>query len=239
MKISRSSHSQLTLILCVLLLLAFLPACKKQTDQNENKKDTSQVQLKSSTNDTKDYIAFLERKDRATWQKPNKVIEKLALQGNETIVDLGAGSGYFSFKFAEALPNGKIIAMDINDSLVRHVQHRATLSGVTNLKSALIHPDKPQLADDVDLVFVCDVAQYFSAQQRENWFQQIANELPANARFVLVEFKTGNLPEGPNADAKVDVDAFCNAAEKAGLQKVEIDTSTLPYQNIMIFKKPS
>ena len=41
------------------------------------------------------YIAFLDRPDRAAWQKPDEVVTSLALQGNETVFDLGAGSGYF------------------------------------------------------------------------------------------------------------------------------------------------
>jgi hypothetical protein len=43
------------------------------------------------------YIAFLEREDRAAWQKPDAVVQALGLKGTETLVDLGAGSGYFSF----------------------------------------------------------------------------------------------------------------------------------------------
>jgi len=44
--------------------------------------------------DTAQYIAFLERPDRATWQKPDAVVAALGLTGKETIVDIGAGSGY-------------------------------------------------------------------------------------------------------------------------------------------------
>ena len=38
------------------------------------------------------YIAFLDRPDRAAWQKPDEVVAALGLQGNETVLDLGAGS---------------------------------------------------------------------------------------------------------------------------------------------------
>src|ERR1035437_11113103 len=58
------------------------------------------------------YIAFLDRPDRAAWQKPDEVVAALGLQGNETVLDLGAGSGYFSFKLAQALPRGKVVGAD-------------------------------------------------------------------------------------------------------------------------------
>ena len=56
------------------------------------------------------YIAFLDRPDPAAWQKPDGVVTALGLQGNETVFDLGAGSGYFSFKLARAVPRGKVVA---------------------------------------------------------------------------------------------------------------------------------
>ena len=52
------------------------------------------------------YIAFLDRPDRAAWQRPDAVVAALGLQGDETVYDLGAGSGYFSFRLAQAVPRG-------------------------------------------------------------------------------------------------------------------------------------
>ena len=50
------------------------------------------------------YIQFLERADRAQWQKPDEVVKVLGLKGTEVVVDLGAGPGYFTFRLAKALP---------------------------------------------------------------------------------------------------------------------------------------
>ncbi|MBN2195343.1 MAG: hypothetical protein JW751_21170 [Polyangiaceae bacterium] len=58
------------------------------------------------------YIEFLERPDRAQWQKPDAVVAALDLGGDEVVFDVGAGSGYFSFRFAKAAPQGKVIAGD-------------------------------------------------------------------------------------------------------------------------------
>lgn len=55
------------------------------------------------------YIQFLERADWAQWQKPDEVIKALGLKGTETVADLGAGSGYFTFRLAKALSKGKVI----------------------------------------------------------------------------------------------------------------------------------
>src|SRR6185369_50880 len=74
--------------------------------------------------ETEKYIEFLERPDRAAWQKPDEVTAALHLSGSETLVDVGAGSGYFTFRFAKALPHGKVIATDIDPEMIRHVHHK-------------------------------------------------------------------------------------------------------------------
>ena len=53
------------------------------------------------------YVKFLERADRAKWQKPETVVKALGLNGTETVVDLGSGSGYFTFRLSKALPKRK------------------------------------------------------------------------------------------------------------------------------------
>jgi predicted methyltransferase len=68
--------------------------------------------------DVEKYIAFLERPDRAAWQKPDAVVAALGLAGTETVVDLGAGSGYFTFRFARALGAGKVVASDIAPEMI-------------------------------------------------------------------------------------------------------------------------
>ena len=78
--------------------------------------------------EVEDYIKFLERADRAKWQKPEAVVKTLGLKGTESVVDLGSGSGYFTFRLSKAVPKGKVIAIDSQPEMVRHV-HRKVLTG--------------------------------------------------------------------------------------------------------------
>ncbi|TWT84926.1 hypothetical protein CA13_64070 [Planctomycetes bacterium CA13] len=61
--------------------------------------------------EVQDYIKFLERSDRAEWQKSEAVVQALELKGTETVVDRGSGSGYFTFRLSKAVPQGKAIAI--------------------------------------------------------------------------------------------------------------------------------
>ena len=62
--------------------------------------------------EVENYIAFLDRPERAAWQKPDEVVRAIELRGDETVYDLGAGSGYFSFRLARVLPRGRVVAGD-------------------------------------------------------------------------------------------------------------------------------
>ncbi|TWU40638.1 class I SAM-dependent methyltransferase [Novipirellula artificiosorum] len=107
--------------------------------------------------EVEDYIQFLERSDRAEWQKPDLVVKALALKGTETVVDLGCGSGYFTFRLSKAVPQGKVIAIDSQPEMVRHI-HRKVLTGEwPNVRAQVGEPDDPGLPSHADCVFVCDV----------------------------------------------------------------------------------
>jgi SAM-dependent methyltransferase len=100
------------------------------------------------------YVAFLERPDRATWQKPDEVVAALGLTGKESVVDLGAGSGYFTFRLARALPQGKVVAADRDAEMVRHIHHKAAAEEIPNVQATLVGSDDPEIPGDTDLVFV-------------------------------------------------------------------------------------
>jgi SAM-dependent methyltransferase len=185
--------------------------------------------------DVEKYITFLERPDRAIWQKPDDVVAALGLKGIETVVDLGAGSGYFTFRLAKALPQGKVIAADIEPEMIRHIHHKLTTEGISNVEAVLIKPDDPGIPADAALVFVCDVLHH--VPDRAAWLGKVASEMAPGARLVLVEFKEGNLPEGPPESVKITRAQMVELAAKAGLGLDSERADLLPYQTFLVFRK--
>src|ERR1035437_4568526 len=181
------------------------------------------------------YIAFLDRPDRAAWQKPDEVVTALALQGNETVCDLGAGSGYFSFKLARAVPRGKGVVTDLEPEMIRHIHHKAMVEGVTNLTPVIIKADDPQVPGDADYVFVCDVLHH--VQDRAGWLKKAVSEMKPGARFVLIEFKEGKLPEGPPEAVKIPRKQLIELVSQAGLALEAEKADLLPYQLFLVFRK--
>jgi len=181
-----------------------------------------------------DYITFLERADRALWQKPDAIVAALNLFGDENILDLGAGSGYFTFRFAQALPRGTVLATDTEPEMVRHIHHQVLAEGLDNVRVELVEPGDPDVPASTDLVFICDVLHH--VPEPGAWLSKIAGQLHSEARLVLIEFKEGALPEGPPESMKISRQELVDLASGAGLRLDVEHAGLLPYQTFLVFK---
>ncbi len=183
--------------------------------------------------DVEAYIAFLERADRAAWQKPDEVVRALDLTGTETIADVGAGSGYFTFRLASAVPRGRVVAVEIEPEMVRHIHHKAQTDEIDNVETVLVTSDEVEAPKGADLVFVCDVLHHVA--DREAWLERLFQSMRPGARLALIEFKEGELPEGPPAEVKIPRAELIRLAEGAGFTFEAEETELLPYQVFLTF----
>jgi ubiquinone/menaquinone biosynthesis C-methylase UbiE len=184
---------------------------------------------------TEKYIDFLEREDRIKWQKPDVVIEALNFSGDEKIADVGAGSGYFSFAFSYEVPHGKVYAIDIEPEMIRYLHHKAMIKDIKNIEAILAEPDDPKIPEDSDVVFICDVLHHI--ENKSLWLKKIHDQMKKGSRLVLIEFKEGDLPEGPPEKIKISQTEIIRIALNAGLTKIYTDNKLLPYQNFLVFQK--
>ncbi len=183
--------------------------------------------------ETEKWIEYLDQPERATWQRPDEVVKALGLRGNETLADVGAGSGYFTFRFAKALPKGKVVATDVDPEMVRHVHRKVMAEHLANVEVALAAPGDPKIPADADLAFVCDVA------DRDAWLRKGFTEMKPGARLVVIEFKEGKLPQGPPEAVKIPKAKLVSMLERAGFGLRLDRPELLPYQHFLVFEKPA
>jgi predicted methyltransferase len=107
------------------------------------------------------------------------------------VADLGAGGGYFTWPLAEAVgPDGKVYAVDINETGLRMIEQEAKARHVFNVKPVLATPTDAKLPEPVDLVFNCDT--YHHMSDRVAYFRSLASHLRDDSRVVILDFhKTG------------------------------------------------
>ena len=181
------------------------------------------------------YIQFLDREDRKIWQKPQEIVDQMQLKGNERVLDLGAGSGYFSFPIAQKLTSGRLFAADVEPEMIRHIHHHAMLKGIQNIEVKLIDPQTPEIPENIDMIFMCDVMHHIAAPVE--WMTGIVKQLPNGAQFHIIEFKQGDIPNGPPENAKIAPEKLLEIAKSSGLKLDHEVKDLLPYQNYYIFKK--
>lgn len=187
--------------------------------------------------DTTHWARAFESPDRAQWQKPDQVVSALDLKPGQTVVDVGAGTGYFTRRFARAVgASGKAIGLDIEPGMIDYMRADATKLNMSNYQARLVKPDDPELAPrSVDLIFFCDVLHHID--DRAAYLRKLAPALKPGGRVAVIDFKK-TAPLGPPAPMRIPVQQMIAQFNQAGY-RVAGDHRFLPYQYFLEFEPAS
>ncbi len=180
-------------------------------------------------------LYWLERPQRATDEKPAQVIAALDLQPTAVVADIGAGSGYFSFRLGEQVPQGHVFAVDVQPEMVAFMEAYSQDLDATNVEPILGDLQDPHLPDQsIDLALMVDTYHEF-AYPRE-MMTAIVQSLKPEGRVVLVEYKKENPLIPIKTLHKMNKVQAQREMEAVGLQWVEAKT-VVPQQHVLIFRK--
>ena len=169
---------------------------------------------------------------RNEWQKPAEVVRELRLGPDETVADVGAGTGYFLGWLSKAVPEGRVYGIDIEPKLVDWMRARAEKEGLPNVETVLALPDDPKIPDSTDVVLLVNT--YHHLQKRADYFARVREKLSSRGRVVIVDFKMGDLPVGPPDTHKIPPDVIEREMREAGLKACR-RYDDLPYQHLLVF----
>lgn len=144
------------------------------------------------------YIQNLERPERYVDQQPEKVVEALKVTPGIAVADVGAGSGYFTRRFAKAVgETGHVLAVDIEPKMLDYNKRELVKLGMADRASFIIaRPDDPSLDENsVDMVFLCNA--YHHVEHHADYWTKIKSALKPGGRVVIIDFyhdeRSGNL----------------------------------------------
>ena len=177
---------------------------------------------------------WLTRPERDEEEQPDRVVQALKIPQGATVVDLGAGVGYFTLRLAKQVgPRGRVLAVDIQQGMLDRLARNLDGTSINNVESILASADNPGLpVGEVDLVLLVDVYHEFS--HPEQMLAAMRKALKPNGRIALVEFRT--------EDPKVPIKILHKMSKKQimkefppnGLKLVE-QYDKLPWQHLMFF----
>ncbi|QQR88979.1 MAG: class I SAM-dependent methyltransferase [Myxococcales bacterium] len=107
--------------------------------------------------------------ERYNWQKPDEVISALGLRDGQSIVDLGAGTGYFAVRLAKKYPKSTVLGIDREPEMVDYLNRRALQEKLLNLRALLASSKDARIPGKVDLVFICNTYHHF--QDRKTYLK--------------------------------------------------------------------
>jgi ubiquinone/menaquinone biosynthesis C-methylase UbiE len=176
---------------------------------------------------------WLERPEREQEERTDLLLDALDLKPTDVAADIGAGTGYFTFRIAERVPQGRVLAVDIQPEMIQFLKEGQAKRGIRNVVPVLSTVDDPKLPPaSVDLVLFVDAYHEFS-HPRE-MMQAVVKALKPGGRVALVEYRLED-PDVPIKRLhKMSVKQATREMQAVGLRLLNTD-ERLPQQHILFF----
>lgn len=182
-------------------------------------------------------MMWLERESRLIEEKPDLTVKNLNLKPDDIVADIGAGSGYFSFRIAQQVPEGKVYGVDIQPEMLDAITAIKQERQIDNIETILGQEDNPNLPPaSIDLAFMVDAYHEF-AYPRE-MMEGIVTALKPGGRVVLLEYRLENPMIMIKPLHKMRQKQVKKELRAVGLKWQET-REFLPEQHFLVFSKPA
>ena len=182
-------------------------------------------------------IQEYEDPSRVTWQNPEMVLSKMGDFKDLVVADIGTGTGFFALRIVKK--GGIVIGIDIDQKSIDYVEERKSELPpelAERLTTRLSIPDDPMLSpNETDWVLIVNT--YYFIEKRINYLMKVLKGLKKNGKIMIVDYKIGDMPVGPNDSIKVPITQTLDEIKSAGFKILEIDNSSLQYQYIIIAQR--
>ena len=180
-------------------------------------------------------IGWLERSDREKEENVSSLIQNMGIKYNDTIADIGAGSGYHVFRMAPLANKGLVYAVDIQGEMLMQIEKTKESSKIRNVETILGSENSVYLPkNSVDKILMVDVYHEFSFPVE--MITSMKNALKPDGQLFLIEYKA--------EDSNVPIKKIHKMSEKQAVKEMEAagfklkeNIDNLPWQHCMVFMK--
>jgi ubiquinone/menaquinone biosynthesis C-methylase UbiE len=214
------------------LCLVSILSCK-----NAEESDSRQQVIENKSPEIEFHEDVHNNVSRSIWQKPGLVIEKMGDVSDKVVADIGAGTGYFSFRLANKVK--KVIAVEIEPDMLAYIDSikvKMPEDQQKKIETRLASPTDPSLTEDeVDIIVIINTIAYIP--KLPVYLQTLKKGLKPGGSLMIIDYKMKRLPiNAPPKTERIYLDKLEDMLLEAGYTILETDDTSLDYQYIITAK---
>lgn len=175
--------------------------------------------------------------ERLSYLNLDTIWQTIAPGNVSTVVDLGAGIGFFAIPFSRKIPQGRIYACDLSGEMVGNLHMAIEAEGVGNVTPVKTEEVRVPLDDGIaDLVFMVNLHHEFD--HPVDSMAECRRLLRPGGRVAVIDWKQEETPSGPPLHVRIPPEQVIAQLEQAGFENAGSHAG-LPYHFIVTAANPA
>lgn len=134
---------------------------------------------------------------------PEYILERADVKDPKVLVDVGAGTGFFSVPFAQKFPNSKIFALDISETMVTWMTDNI-LPHYPNIVVNLMNNNQLDLPDSsVDFLFMINL--HHELDEPLKMLAECKRVLKPGGKIAISDWKREQTDGGPPLEIRYEI----------------------------------
>lgn len=180
-------------------------------------------------------MSWLERSTRPQEENTELAIKNLPIDKSSVVADIGAGSGYYTFRIAKRVPDGLVYAVEIQDPAIKYLEEKSKELGFDNVKTIKGTEKSPNLPEkSIDLAIMVDV--YHELLYPHEVLQEIKKSLKTDGKLLLIEYRGEDPKVRIKPLHKMTVDQVTKELSANGFKLVQ-NGQFMNIQHFLVFEK--
>lgn len=175
--------------------------------------------------------------ERLSYLNPDSIWDVIAPEGVETVVDLGAGIGFFAIPFSRKIPQGRIYGCDLREEMVGNLEMAIKAEGASNIIPVKTEEVRVPLEDGIaDLVFMVNLHHEFD--HPVDSMAECRRMLRPGGRVAVIDWKREETPSGPPLHVRLTPEQVMAQLTEAGFEAAQ-SHQVLAYHFIITAANPA
>ncbi len=218
----------------LIILLVLMMSCEAVQDQSAASATAADTMVSPMTEITdplstnlplgfEELVEYFENTEREEWQRPEMILDYFGSVEGKTIADIGAGSGYFSYRLLDRGAN--VIATEIDERFIKWLDDHVLEfdeEAQGRFETRLATASDMRLEDaELDGALLINTISYIADQRR--YLRGLRSKIKPGGKLIIVDFKSKRIPV-PAPELK----------NRSVLGKVEADLIEDGYKNLRV-----